>query len=872
MTHWTDSARARLEDYLARTRQSLANTDADADEVTDDLRRHVDEEIAARMLSTVTEQDIAQILTHIGTPEPAQTLPTPGTTAAVSTPPRSKRGFFYHVVSGLLLVFGILLPFGVLVFEYATGACAGVLFDPIPNIGHAVLVALVPIVSLLVWIDLLRPRARWRAPLAWANAVTIGVAFIYFLLFLPPAPFAVIGLFFFGFGFVPLAPILSFLAALVLRRRLRYSAEPPARLPGLWLGSVLGIAALAVVSIPMVFMEIALAKANSTVPAETEQGIRWLRSWGQEDELLRACYGRTGRSGELYQWRTSITPENARIIYYRVYGRAFNAVPPPRLYAGRARWNFMEEEFAWDNDQAGNDVAGRIRGLSLATSRADAVIYPQTGLAYTEWTLEFKNDSRLQREARAQIQLPPGGVVSRLTLWIDGEEREAAFGGRSQVKTAYRQVVERRRDPVLVTTCGPDRVMMQCFPVPPDGGRMKVRVGVVSPLALLSSDVGCLRWPYFIERNFGLAENFKHSAWAESSQPLESINKNLKTDHGKTDAYALRGQLTETELASAAGTIRAHRPASSSSAWSSNTRSGTNQVIHQAIVEKKIEPPDRVILVVDGTKGMEASYPAITATLKELPGNIDVALLLARDGTVELMPLQKSSADISAKASLKQQHSDGGHDNVPALIRAWDLAAEGRHGAIVWIHGPQPVLLDSAEELRQRFDRSSHPPLLFEIQTQPGPNRVAEKLDGVRAVCSVLRLGTLEEDLTRLFKKWSGNSAGLEFVREDAGAIPSDQHPEGAAPGDHLVRLWAAQEVARLCGARKFDEATRVAARYHLVTPVTGAVVLETKEQYQQAGLQPAAPESVPTVPEPSGAALLILGLIAFAVRRRKNR
>ena len=96
MTHWTDSARARLEDYLARMRQSLANTGADVDEVTEDLRRHVDEEIAERKLTTVTEQDIAQILTHIGTPESTQTPPTP----AAPEPPRPKRGFFYHLVSG----------------------------------------------------------------------------------------------------------------------------------------------------------------------------------------------------------------------------------------------------------------------------------------------------------------------------------------------------------------------------------------------------------------------------------------------------------------------------------------------------------------------------------------------------------------------------------------------------------------------------------------------------------------------------------------------------------------------------------------------------------------------------------------------------
>ena len=47
----------------------------------------------------------------------------------------------------------------------------------------------------------------------------------------------------------------------------------------------------------------------------------------------------------------------------------------------------------------------------------------------------------MQREARAELALPPGGVVSRVTLWIDGVEREAAFAGRDATRRAYERVV-----------------------------------------------------------------------------------------------------------------------------------------------------------------------------------------------------------------------------------------------------------------------------------------------------------------------------------------------------------------------------------------------------------------------------------------------
>ena len=85
----------------------------------------------------------------------------------------------------------------------------------------------------------------------------------------------------------------------------------------------------------------------------------------------------------------------------------------------------------------------------------DGLLDPDAAWSYVESTMEFKNVSERPQEARAELALPPGGFVSRLTLWVNGEEREAAFAGSSQVREAYKQVaVIQRRDPVLVTSCG----------------------------------------------------------------------------------------------------------------------------------------------------------------------------------------------------------------------------------------------------------------------------------------------------------------------------------------------------------------------------------------------------------------------------------
>ncbi len=879
MSRWTDSATARVEQYFAQLRTSLAASGADAEEVTEDLRRHIEEEVAARKLTVVTEQDAGQILARIGAPEFTKSGSQPeakpkSTTVPNEDHPEKRPGLF-------LLIFGVVLPFVAIAFEFASGACAGLFFDPLPTIWHALLAAFVPAANLLVWLALRRGDLRRRSLLGWANGAALAVSLFYAVCFLPLTPYAllsvvmVIGIVFYGIGLAPLAPVMGFVSAAILRRRLRRAGGEAVPLPGLWPGFALGLGALLVITLPTILTTVGLEMAASDDVAQSTRGVRLLRSTGNDEILLRACYGRSGRSGELYSWGKPIPPETARFIYYRVRGRAFNAVAPPKLYAGRARWQLMEQEFTWDNDQAGDSVAGRVRGLGLVHSRQDAVVEPDAALAYIEWTLEFKNDSALQRESRAQILLPPGGVVSRLTLWIDGEEREAAFGGRSQVKTAYKEVVRQRRDPVMVTTCGPDRVLMQCFPVPANGGKMKVRLGITAPLALAALDNGSLRWPSFVERNFTVAEKFQHSLWVESPQPVETTGARLKPEPGKPGTFVLRGQVPDTELGAAASILRIRRSAGETLSWTRDTRQPSAPLIKQTITSQPLARPDRVVVVVDNTRGMEAFYRSIQAALTRLPTGVDFALLLARDGCEDLIPLQKGSSDLYSRIALWKFTGRGGHDNAPALVRAWELAAATKSGVIVWIHGPQPVTSEMVEDLRQRFERSASPPRLYDVEVRLGPDRILEKLDGFKSVESVLRSGDLGDDLGRLFGDWNGSGVRLGLVRECSASEPGSGRPPGKETSFHLARLWAATEVARLCATRQVQEATELASVHQLVTPVSGAVVLETQSQYDRAGLKPAPLQSVPAVPEPSvwglGVLILVLLIPRWARARRRD-
>ena len=73
-------------------------------------------------------------------------------------------------------------------------------------------------------------------------------------------------------------------------------------------------------------------------------------------------------------------------------------------------------------------------------------------------------------------------------------------------------------------------------------------------------------------------------------------------------------------------------------------------------------------------------------------------------------------------------------------------------------------------------------------------------------------------------------------------------------------------------GSEGLNEAAQIlAVRYQLVTPVSGAVVLENAQQYQATGLQPVDAGSVPTIPEPEMVVLLIVvGLLLMWLIWRK--
>jgi len=196
-------------------------------------------------------------------------------------------------------------------------------------------------------------------------------------------------------------------------------------------------------------------------------------------------------------------------------------------------------------------------------------------------------------------------------------------------------------------------------------------------------------------------------------------------------------------------------------------------------------------------------------------------------------------------------------------------------GTLLWIHGPQPVSFgDGAARLEQAAARLSRLPDVVLYSIEPGPNEALPDAPWAWAARSLPQTGAPQADLAGFFARAAGQTQTFAVRRAEG------HTSEGQAKGsDHIARLWASTRVLELMRADPTNNraaAAALASRYHLVTPVSGAVVLETQQQYDESRLTPVsqAQATVPTVPEPHEWALLavacaMLGWFAWRSRQR---
>ena len=270
-------------------------------------------------------------------------------------------------VTGLqkfLLFAGVIMPAISITVEATTHMCAEALFDPIPTTGHLLMVIFVPLAQLHVWFTIRRGTTERLTLAGWANALTIGISLFYSFLYIPLLPVAALMLLF-GIGLLPLAPLLSLVASMVMRHQL---SQLGARAPnksvavtkrGVIVGLVTVATLIALIEVPATLTRYGLQLATSDPPTKRAEGIRFLRTFGNKNYLLLNCYYRSGWPtdfiGYLLSVSAPVSPMEAREVYYRVTGETFDTSIPPRRVGPRL---LPEDEIDFDRDQGGLQVGG----------------------------------------------------------------------------------------------------------------------------------------------------------------------------------------------------------------------------------------------------------------------------------------------------------------------------------------------------------------------------------------------------------------------------------------------------------------------------------------------------------------------------------
>lgn len=863
---------------------------------SDDAKRP-DLAAGAGHAGTMIAEAVANHRRRTGEPPRASQTPagTTGTLATGTGTGASPPTVVAPMPRGFALFCGVIYPALVILIEATTRYCAKNLFDPMPTWWHTALLAAVPIANLIAWVTLYRQSNEAPRLVAAANGAAVGVAAFYALAFLPIMPLAVIAILI-GLGLLPLAPAFSLWASLSLTGALK-SRHPAGHRFAKPFAAGLGIALCGIVAtdVPLIVTRHGVSLAMSNDTTERERGIALLRRFGSRDLLLQMGQGHVrqavGPLAFLMSWEGVFNgrlPRNghvphlaAREVHYRVTGEPFSM---PARNATPAALAAMR---TFDRDLGGTAVGATVPGLTLASSRIDGSIAANDAAAYIEWVFEVTNATSALQEARMTLALPPGGVVARVTLWVNGVEEEAAFAGRAQVRAAYERVVRRSQDPFLVTTGGADRVLAQAFPVPPNGGTMTFKVGITAPLEFENADGAKARlvMPAIIDRNFGFGEGLRHSVWIESKRPLATATVGL---HAAPLGAGTRlvGEVSDTSLARTRPVILVERDASHRIAQAANPETGAAM---QEIMALPVAAADTLMLVVDGSMSAGPHVKPILAALAALPDGLRVGLVFAGETTRSLAPTPWSPQHKAAIASLLASGDYvGGVDNTEPLITAVSNAGRGERTHVLWIHGPQPVRFASTKvRLEQAAARVARAPQLSLYALVPGPNQLLIDAPWTIDARDIPNTGDVTADLTRALRRIAGVDP-VPAVRRTllAGAYPdqaSEPHlppPVATVPkgSEHLVRLAAHEEVLRLVRSGKpahRDAAVQLAGAHRLVTPVSGAVVLETKRQYQEAGLtqgHKGQAGNVPTVPEPHEWALILMAAAALGWFLLKGR
>ncbi|HEY9733563.1 MAG TPA: hypothetical protein V6C89_16710 [Drouetiella sp.] len=625
-------------------------------------------------------------------------------------------------------------------------------------------------------------------------------------------------------------------------------------------------------------IRLAEKKAASELPVERQLGLTQLRNLEPERELLMECSDQraAGLVGLFIPLKSSTQHE----LYFAITGK-------PYSFKDISNTDLS----SMPDDYLSRHVVGeRIPGLSMSRSYLSGLVHPNTLSSTIEWTYVFKNDSKNEsQEARAEIGLPPGAVISGLKLWRQGEPSEAQFvaSGKAEGSEGFTEVGH--DSPAIVTDLGHGRALLHCYPIE-QSEEMKLQVTMVIPLKADGEKSASLALPKFIATNFDL--NGDHFLKFRSSNILTSTVKNLHSGPGTGGLKAISGTLLPQQLEKSNLILTAERSGKTSPiAVLDKIAIKLEQQEIKAKEAKarkrasKATQQEQVVVMIDGSKGIQTQFDNLrkvmalknvskggrnqagarkkirtikpkyvvekvvqtaapapkelvivvdgSATMKDHIKELTSSLKLLPEGipahvivaSQEHPELLNPKPLSEALGKLETMKFEGGQDNLEAVVRAAELAGETKGGAILWAHGPLPALNEEIYIMPSYVAT----PSFYELPLGSGETDTYDFFKNHSEIGPFLQVPRnttdVVGDLGAFFSKWKVDQNGYAVNLAQMSARPEKSIDVSPDEQRELLLLHANQQVTDYLNTRHLTKAARIAVEYGLVSPVSCALI-----------------------------------------------
>lgn len=704
------------------------------------------------------------------------------------------------------------------------GSIAAAVVDPVDLLPYPTQVYVIVVVLgvAMQWVSVILaavPR-RWACGLrAFATGCFLTASAWFAVYYLPVLPLMVVAVLF-GVGLLGLAPNFAVLAGIfTLRDVLAQAAHRGCRR-----------------------MAWRLFVCGAVVPPALFLGVQWVQS-RHGHEYRRAIAGDAKAFAALRRFdaaadiRRRMAASEDTDRWSNPRGRAWPGWPRPESLlfppAQLDREELARLHFRLDGRAPTDPDVAADTTLELRESRLHLVSDDAAALGYLDWVLKIENTDYVDAEATAELLLPAGGVPCDLTLWVNGVETKAAFGSTRKTTAAYESVVARRRDPALLTDCGAGRIRLRVFPVPRMGSA-SVRIGLTLP-HITTTTRSWRALPVFTSRNFAVRRGHSLRIGDGAAQHLTTLRAGF------------RGQDVGV------------RPVSR--AWARGL--DDDVVVQELRVGAAAAAPPAVLLVIEacarvGSAGI--AWPEVEAELRDR----EVQVLVLRDGGTERRSFARR---VGGLAKFVQTFAfTGGVYPGAGLAEALATSRNGPFGTVVWICGGLPEGRPEDTAVVRALARNKDGPRWHALP-MAGDNALLRRLLDNRSIAAHSTSSRVPHLLASIL------DPGPRRALSRAAAPPAGT----PRVTDHVVRLWAAQEAARRA-EDSAEAASAIAAAHRIVTPWSGAVVLENSDQFKAHDLDPNAPTRVSPpvpgepIPEPATLLLFAGGLLVLGIRAWTRR